>query len=151
MCDRPGAAHSVPLIAQTPRDQTQGIRVTGFLGSSLMFNGDKARSAIARRKNTIFIEALPALARCFGIRPLLRSCGIENGITQAGDIKVAPTCGFTMFVKDVFNAFVREKMFGQRVVQFLPDAACELDNDLPVVTGLARTADRRTDVRDSSL
>ena len=146
---QPGPAHAMPLVAQPAGIQMQGIACVDRLGHRPIRRVVKMRPALVGRKHAVFIQARLACGGALRQRPLLRA-GVEHGIAQAGDIEIAATGGFAVFVEHVFGTGIREQPFAippQRVAQ----PPRKLDHRLAIGSRFARRRNRRAHPRDTPL
>ena len=156
---RAGAAHAVPLVAQTAGVQRVGIAGVARLGHGLIGGVGEAGFAVGRGVVAIFIEPRPPGAGAFGKRPL-RGRLLEPGVVQPGDVQVAAARRFAVLVPHRAGIVIRKQRGGTRAqpgrgfrlgVQTLFKPAREIDTDVPVVAGLARRINGRSHAADAAL
>ena len=90
--------------------------------------------------------ALVLAAACLA----LWAVAIEAHVAQAGDIQIATTRAFPVLVEYRLGIGVGKQPFA---IAVQPDrqATCKVDDDFPVVTGLAGCRDGGQDARDATL
>ena len=100
---RAGAAHAVPLVAQAPGGEREGIARIARLGHGLEHGGE-AGLAVGGGEHAVFVEAGAAAWRGKG-----HCCGVlQQRVVEAGDVEVAAAGGFAVFQPDGFGRGVAE-------------------------------------------
>jgi hypothetical protein len=108
--DAAGAAHAVPLVAQTAGEQADRVPGVGTFGSRLVFDLDETRPPAGSREDAVFVQALASVAGALGKRPLLRAGCVEQRVAQAGDVEVAPARALAMFDEDRLGVGVGKQL-----------------------------------------
>ena len=118
-----GAAHAVPLVTQAAGgERERKLRFARFRHRPVR-HSSKPGLAIGGGKHAIGVQphfapfeghgvlvGLPGDGGAvIGQRPLLRAVGVDHGVTQSGDVQVAPPGAFTVLVPDGFGRGVREE------------------------------------------
>ena len=129
-----------------PVFRCSGCRV-GLLSDGPVRYRHKTRAAAGCRKYSVFVQPRGTRDGAFRIRPLLRTLLLQHRVTQPGDIQVAATRGFPMFVVDLFGLHIG-KQARPIAAQLGAEPARKIHGDLPVVACLAGRRHGRTDARD---
>ena len=144
---RAGAAHAVPLVAQPPGGQRERKARFTRLGYGLIDGVDKLRPAIGGGENAVFVEADFAGGFALGQRPLLGR-GVQHGVAHAGDVQIAATGGFAVFVPDGFGRGVVEEAL--RFPEPLFQPLRKIHGDFPVMARFPRRGDGGAHAADAA-
>ena len=106
---RTGAAHAVPLVTQPAGGQRKRVARFARLSQWLVKSVGEFGFAIWRGEDAVFVEADFAGGCALRVRPLLGALAFQQGVAQAGDVKVAAPGGFAVFVPDLLWGLVGEE------------------------------------------
>ena len=100
--ERAGATHAVPLVAQPAGCQRERVARLAWFSDRRVDGVDKARAAVFGGEDSVFIKPYFSRRFAFPQWPLLRR-GVEHRVAHAGDVEVAATGRFAVFVPDGFG------------------------------------------------
>ncbi|MNG02087.1 hypothetical protein D3C84_850950 [compost metagenome] len=97
----PGAAHAVPLVAETASDQGQGeTRIPLFLGGAIGV-GDKLRTSAGSRENAVQVQPCRAFTGPLGEGPLLWAETVDQRMADAGQVQVPAASQLLVLIENL--------------------------------------------------
>ena len=149
--DATASTHAVPLIAQTPGIQVQGMPRVCFLRGWPIDGFCEFCAAGFGGEAPIGIETGPAFRGARRKRPLLRPEGLKQCVGQTADVKVAADrCG-AVLIEYVFDPVPIEQARSVGHGQFAAKQQREIAGNLPVGPRFAGWRDGRAYPRDAAL
>src|SRR5207253_5079635 len=128
LCGSAGAAHTVPLIAQTPGDQGQREASVTLLFGGAVGISYEVRPTAGCREYAVAVQARRADLCPMGEGPLLWTDFVEQGMTDAGQVEVAVAGQLFVFIEYLRRIVEGEQAWlcrAQALLQALSEVYCD--------------------------